>query len=417
MSKQPITISYDELNTRKVEQRVREQQAIARNRTYSQLDYASVPMTTPGLDLKARLLHSTVFWLTCMGLLGGLLAWGLGATVQLKPREQQAAELLRGFIRIGNQQNAGIISPAQANASLELLRRQGKSNPYFVAATDANATPLQRMAAMRQIERQSKLKRFLANILSFGISGLVLALCLAVAEPLSERNYPAAARNGAIGAIVGLAGGLLVALFVDRLYRSVAGDASGSDADSGRAMLARVIAWGVLGLFLTIGSGLVLRNVKKLSIGLLGGLVGGSIGGLLFDPVEQWAGPQASRLIALVAIGVVAGFATAWIENAAKTGWLKVTAGLIAGKQFILYRNPTYIGSAPDCQIYLFRDPQVGKRHAALHLLPNGVELEDLPLGAPTLVNGNAVTRVRLHAGDRIDVGSTSFLFQEKPKT
>ena len=80
--------------------------------------------------------------------------------------------------------------------------------------------------------------------------------------------------------------------------------------------------------------------------------------------------------MALVAIGVVAGGCTGLIENAAKTGWLKVTAGLIAGKQFILYRNPTFIGSGPECQIYLFRDPKVGRRHAAVHLVPGGIELE-----------------------------------------
>ena len=72
-----------------------------------------------------------------------------------------------------------------------------------------------------------------------------------------------------------------------------------------------------------------------------------------------------SRLIALLAIGVVAGLATGLLENVVKAGWLKVTSGVIAGKQFILYRNPTYIGSSPDCQIYLFKDTQVGKRHAA----------------------------------------------------
>src|SRR5207249_2029934 len=78
----------------------------------------------------------------------------------------------------------------------------------------------------------------------------------------------------------------------------------------------------------------------------------------------------------------------------------------------------TYIGSSPDCEIYLFKDRQVGPRHAALHLVPGGFELEDLPLGQSTLVNGKPVTRVRLRHGDRISIGCTSFLFQEKrPET
>ena len=106
--------------------------------------------------------------------------------------------------------------------------------------------------------------------------------------------------------------------------------------------------------------------------------------------------------------------ATALVENVAKSGWLRVLTGLIAGKQFILYRNPTYIGSSPDCEIYLFKDRQVGPRHAAIHLVRGGFELEDLPLGAATLVNGKPVSRMRLRHGDRISIGSSSFLFQEK---
>jgi hypothetical protein len=137
---------------------------------------------------------------------------------------------------------------------------------------------------------------------------------------------------------------------------------------------------------------------------------------VLFDLVARATGRAAvSELIGLGAIGLVAGAATGLIENAAKTGWLRVIAGVIAGKQFILYRNPTLVGSAPDCQIYLFKDANVGRRHAAIHVVPGGFELEDLPLGAATLINGKALaSRQRLRQGDRIEVGSTVFLFQER---
>jgi hypothetical protein len=176
--------------------------------------------------------------------------------------------------------------------------------------------------------------------------------------------------------------------------------------------------WGMLGLFLGLGSGLVLRNVKKLGVGALGGLFGGLIGGALFDPVERIShGAQIGQLVAYVAIGFVAGFATGLLENAIKAGWLKVTSGIIAGKQFILYRNPTYIGASPDCQIYLFKDAQVGKRHAAIHLLRSGIEIEDLPLGSDTIVNGKPVKRAKLKNGDTIQIGSTSFRFQQKRPT
>ena len=220
-----------------------------------------------------------------------------------------------------------------------------------------------------------------------------------------------------MGAGVGLVGGVVVSLFVDRLYDLLVGGPETS-AEIGRQMLARGVSWGVLGLFLTAAPGLVLRNTKKLWIGMVGGLVGGIIGGVLFDPLAHSTGSvHVSRLLAIIVIGVVAGVGTGLIENAAKSGWFKVTAGVIAGKQFVLYRNPTYIGSSPQCHIYLFKDPQIGKRHAAIHIVPGGFEIEDLPLGAKTIVNGKPVSRARLRNGDKVSVGATSFNFQEKVKS
>ena len=413
MPKQPLTISWDDLNTRKVEQRLREQQALTRNRAYARMDAEDLPQAKPP---RASLLNNTTFCMAVLGVVGGLLAWGCGLLLQIRSAEQQAIDLAHAVHRIEMQRDVGVIDDSAAKASIELLRAQGQSNAYFAILADPDLSYDQRAVRLSEIERRANIKRFTLNVLGFGLSGMLLALCLGIAEPLSERNFLAALRNGALGAGLGLIGGIVVSLFVDALYRAAAGGAGSAQHLTAREILARALAWGVLGLFLAVGPGLLMLNRKKLLIGLAGGLLGGAIGGALFDPLEQVAGSQISRLVALVAIGLVTALATGLIENVAKTGWLRVTAGLIAGKQFILYRSPTYIGSAPDCQIYLFRDPKVGRRHAALHLVPGGIELEDLPLGAPTLVNGNAVSRTRLRHGDQIGIGTTTFLFQEKAR-
>lgn len=424
MPDEPISISWDDLKTRKVEQRVKEQQAVARNRAYAQLHADDLPIATPS---RASLLNSTLFCLTVLGILGGALAWAGGLLVHLTTPEQQAAELMQGIRRIQMQQHEGAIAPDIAGRSIALLRAQGKRNPFFAILSDPDLSAAQRSARLSKIQERAKFKRFALNVLGFGLSGMLLAMCLGMAEPLSERNTTAAVRNGALGAVLGLAGGVIVSLFVDKLYRALGGELADVKHLAGGDVLARAVAWGVLGLFLTAGPGLLMRNSKKLLIGIAGGFVGGAIGGALFGPVEQFVstvpslsqlvgGIDPGRLVALIAIGAVAGAGTGIIENVAKTGWLKVTTGLIAGKQFILYRNPTYVGSAPECQIYLFRDPKVGRRHAALHLVAGGVELEDLPLGTPTLVNGKPAPRVRLHHGDQIAIGSTTFAFQEKTR-
>jgi hypothetical protein len=216
--------------------------------------------------------------------------------------------------------------------------------------------------------------------------------------------------------MLGLFGGVIVSLFVDRLHQALGGS-DAAELATHQQLLATAIKYGVVGLFLTIAPGVLMRSTKKLTVGLIGGLLGGVIGGLLFAPVAQWSGSAVlSRAVATVTIGLVAGLATGLIENAAKTGWLKVVQGLIAGKQFILYRATTYIGSSPDCHVYLFKDPGVGRRHAAVHIVPGGFDLEDLPLGGPTIVNGRRITRHRLRTGDQIQVGRTAFTFQERVK-
>ena len=150
---------------------------------------------------------------------------------------------------------------------------------------------------------------------------------------------------------------------------------------------------------------------------MTGGFLGGVIGGLLFDPIFLVIQNDTfSRLVAVTLVGGVIGAGTGWIESVAKTGWLRVVGGLIVGKQFIIYRNPTTIGSAPECEIYLFKDTRVGPRHAALHTIAGGFELEDLGSPTGTLVNGKAIRRTRLRNNDQIQIGMTTFLFQEKEK-
>jgi hypothetical protein len=51
---------------------------------------------------------------------------------------------------------------------------------------------------------------------------------------------------------------------------------------------------------------------------------------------------------------------------------------------FLAYRNPTFIGSAPQCEIYLFKDKCVGRRHAAMHIMEGGYDIEDFGTGGMT---------------------------------
>jgi hypothetical protein len=425
MLREKLTVSWDDVNSPDVDARLREQESKSREDAF----------TSPALSMNASQLktqqrtsiwYNTVFAMAFFGCLGGLLAWGAGELIQLKPmvRAQYLAQLgdaqekWEAILAVQRRFDAGIIDRVRAQAEVNLLQQaaEADANVYFPILADRSLSPEQKKQRIEQKHSNYDTKAFIAKVLAYGLIGMLIALSLSVAEPLIDHNVHGALVNGAVGAMLGLFGGVIVSLFVDRLHHALGGSDS-ADLNTVQQSVANAIKYGVIGSFLLIAPGLLMRNVKKLSVGLAGGFAGGVIGGLLFAPVAKMTGSlMLSRAVATLAIGLIAGMATGLIENVAKAGWLKVIQGFIAGKQFILYRGTTYIGSNPECHIYLFKDPAIGRRHAAVHIVPGGFDLEDLPLGAATFVNGKPVSRVRLRTGDQIQVGSTAFTFQEKVK-
>jgi hypothetical protein len=422
MTREKIIITWDDVNSPSVDARLRQEEA----------KYRADAFTSPALTMGTRQLrtqqrtsiwYNTVFAMAFFGCLGGLLAWGAGELINLKPlaRPQYLAQLKDAqdqwdaVMSVQRRYAAGIDRDTAA-MQIRTIQDAARDNPYFQILRNRELTPEQQLAEIARQHANYDTQAFIAKVLAYGLIGMIIALCLAIAEPLIDRNLQGVTVNGSVGAMLGLFGGVIVSLFVDRLHQALGGT-DAAELATHRQLLANAIKYGVVGLFLTIAPGVLMRSTKKLAVGLIGGLLGGVIGGLLFAPVAQWSGSAVlSRAVATVTIGLVAGLATGLIENAAKTGWLKVVQGLIAGKQFILYRATTYIGSSPDCHVYLFKDPGVGRRHAAVHIVPGGFDLEDLPLGGPTIVNGRRVTRHRLRTGDQIQVGRTAFTFQEKLK-
>ncbi len=246
--------------------------------------------------------------------------------------------------------------------------------------------------------------------LLFATPGAIIALFLSVAEPLVGGNRGQAIRSGSLGAFIGFLGGALALLLLVLVAVAFGG------TDDGMVFF-RTVGWTVLGSCLALAPGIIMRSWRRFWIGVAGGAAGGFLGGIIFTPMGHLEESFAlSRAIALCAVGGMTGVATGLIEAAVKTGWLKVVAGLITGKQFVIYRNPTTIGSSPQCEIYLFKDIRVTPRHAAIHTVPGGFEIEDLSNGA-TFVNGQNVQRKRLAAGDQIQIGGTVLAFQEKVKT
>ncbi len=147
----------------------------------------------------------------------------------------------------------------------------------------------------------------------------------------------------------------------------------------------------------------------------MGGLLGGLVGGLVFDPINiALATPETaavSRAVGFTVIGAMVGLFVGFVEQWTKTAWLMMRTGPLAGKQFILYQNPTVLGSSPKADVYLFKDEAIEPRHALIHNRGGRYEIEDCNTPDGTYVNGIPVQKRLLQSGDQIVLGKTVLEF------
>lgn len=256
-----------------------------------------------------------------------------------------------------------------------------------------------------------------------------VGLLIGAAEGLVIRNFPRALLSASVGLGIGFVGGL-IALFpagivfaiTIQMVLGVGGVPGENEMPKGFALLlliiGRGICWAIAAIPAGLGQGIALREKKVVWNGLLGAVLGGLLGGLLFDPIglalKNNTDASLSRAVGFSVIGVMVGLFIGLVEQWTKNAWLLMKAGPLAGKQFIIYRNPTVIGSSPKADIYIFKDAAIEPRHALLHNRGGRFEIEDCGTKDGTYVNGVPITRKTLQAGDQIVIGKTMFEFSLK---
>ncbi len=176
--------------------------------------------------------------------------------------------------------------------------------------------------------------------------------------------------------------------------------------------IARAIAWASFGVAAGLTYGIVGKSSKKAKFGVMGGALGAFIGGLAFDPIALAFDRAAqSRVFGLGVLGLAAGAAMGFVESALKDRWLYVSAGPLAGKQFILYKPVTVIGSDQSADIYLFKDSSIAPHHAVIEV--RGTQ-PTLRAQAPVFVSGVPTQSRVLLSGDIVQIGRYWFKYNER---
>jgi hypothetical protein len=257
-------------------------------------------------------------------------------------------------------------------------------------------------------------------VMIFGI--LVGALLLAW-DGITSSSWQKALNEGAIGALIGALAGFLGGFISQALYSKMfdhaVNTATTLNGLKGDLIVSRVVGWSVFGLLL--GAGIGLRGGRRrLLNGLIGGVAGAAAGGLVFQLIGNSSTSSDGfwpRLIGLTATGIGIGLAVGLVERARRDSWVRIVAGPMAGKEFILYKDQTTLGRDYRCDIVLAKDPAAMPVHATFVRDQSG-NVSVLPgPGATIAVNGLTSAGGRLRSSDTITVGSSTLAYSERVVT
>ena len=248
---------------------------------------------------------------------------------------------------------------------------------------------------------------------------LVATLCVAfgVAESVVERSAKKAVQRAALALPLGAVFGFILSVLANIVYTiglMISVQAGAATNKNPATWIARALGWMIFGLAGGAVYGIVGWSGKKAGYGMLGGLIGAGIGGFIFDPISLAThGGALSRGVGFALTGMATGIGIGVIESALKDRWLYVTSGPLAGKQFILYKPVTTIGSSQQCDIYLFKDSNILPNHAVLE--SRGSRLQ-ISAAGPVYVAGVPVQRQVLQSGTILQIGRYGFRYQEKQR-
>lgn len=257
----------------------------------------------------------------------------------------------------------------------------------------------------------------LSELLLGAAAGAFIGAFLWSHEAITGRQYRAAAKRAALGAVAGLLGGAAGAGLGNTAFTALgkfAADAGGLKASFGVA-LAVACGWAILGAAVGLGGGLMIRSRERALYGLSGGLLGGLVGGFLLDAASAtsiW-----SVLTGLSLLGLSIGAFISLVEEAFVSAKVKVVKGRHIDREFPLLKDRNLVGRDDRSDVCLSGAEGVGMQHAVIRRKNGHFSIEADEEGTVVYVNQKMTKSGKLADGDIIRVGSILLLFSAVKKT
>jgi hypothetical protein len=249
------------------------------------------------------------------------------------------------------------------------------------------------------------------------VFGLLLGGVLGAWEGITTGSLERVVRDGAVGAILGLVAGFIGGWLAQFLFSELR-KAVEVDSQSQFENLLRVAysgAWAVFGSLLGLGLG-IRSGVRRMAFGFIGGAIGGGIAGLIFVQLQLTLSDvnvTMLRFVGLTVTGVGVGVGIGVVERLGRVAWIRFVDGPMTGKEIILYKPVTTLGTDYRCDVVLVRDTALAPTHASITRDPGGTRI-DAQSTAAVIVNGVATNSRALRRGDRVQLGPTTILYQER---
>jgi type III secretion system (T3SS) inner membrane Yop/YscD-like protein len=256
------------------------------------------------------------------------------------------------------------------------------------------------------------------NLLMLPLIVTLMCIGFGVAESAVERSVKKALLRGVLALPLGLMLGFIFDMMANIIFNimlMVAHEAGAQSYKNPAVWICRGLAWMVFGAAGGLIYGIVGQSSKKGKYGVLGGALGAGLGGVVFDPIAMATHVgSVSRAVGFALVGLATGVGMGLVESALKDRWLYVVSGPLAGKQFILYKSQTTIGSKQESDIYLFKDPNILPQHAVITM--NGARVM-LQANGPVSWAGQHVSSRILQDGDLLQLGRYAFRYKEKQRS